>query len=185
MFVLAAAPVWVEVTGALAAVVAAVAGAVAAVAAWRSAAASSSTSRDALEALGLAIRPTLYAALTRTQTHTEPARTVFMVSNKETFDAVDIEVEVVRRDGRVVRSSCKLLRGKETQPAEAGIDRFEGDIGDLPDTFDQFQLFDVVFVRYCDARRINQYEQRHEFTTGISPEGHTISSHSSTTRKVK
>lgn len=157
-------PLWLQAMVATATVVAAIAAALGAGAAWRSARASVATSRDAMEALALGIRPRLEAAPTHLMAGTLPPQYFVMVRNPSDFDATDIDVEVVRRDGQVFRTTSeRLAAGHGRPPGETDFLRAEA--GPEPKgIMGTKETFERIVVRYSDGRGIARYERRYLFT---------------------
>ena len=141
-----------------------------------SASASAATSRDALEALALAIRPTVHAG--------SQSEGGVRVENNSLFDAADIEVVAERRDGQTVRTERALLRGRdESEPSSKG-ESFDASVGDLRDDLGIQShaalpaTVKTLWVRYSDSRRIARYERRVDYhfdieggrgTAGVDP----------------
>jgi hypothetical protein len=145
---------------ATATVVAAVAAALGAGAAWRSARASVATSRDAMEALALGIRPRLEALA-----GTLPPKYFVIVRNPSDFDATDIDVEVVRRDGQVFRTTSeRLAAGHGRPPGETDFLRAEAGPEPKGIMGTEEEAFERIVVRYSDGRGIARYERRYLFT---------------------
>jgi hypothetical protein len=118
---------WWEVAGALGGAVGGLAAAVGAIAAWRAASASRATSRDALEALAVGIRPRLnveFANLSRRDASGRPlpAHRVAQIINEGEWPAADVEFEFRFRDGRRVRDRTERLDpAKGVKPIRGGV----------------------------------------------------------------
>lgn len=158
---------WYEVIGALGAAVGGLGAAVGAVAAWRAASASQSTSRDALEALALAIVPALevdFAVQPKGNLHAG-AWTARIRNVSQRFAANDIVFEAEFADGLAAHRAFEHLGPGEYRtltmreiamppggptPAEAGTS---------------------ALIRYSDERNIARYEQPYGFYLRALPDG--------------
>jgi hypothetical protein len=151
--------VGVETVAAIAGAVSAAAGTASAIAAWRAAKASWRTSRDASEALALAVRPRLSF---RPIVMTDPrgTRRVLVIKNITEHDAVEVDVEVRGRDGNVTRDSIRRLRPTVHRTWKQ-IDRQNDAHIDL-DTAPSAEL-DRSVVRYSDARGLARYEREERY----------------------
>jgi hypothetical protein len=134
-----------------------------ALAAWRAASASASTSRDAAEALGIAIKPTM-----KVQDGMENGKIpILYITNGSPFDAKDIRVTVRMRDNQEVMAQAERLAAATTlanQPVEPPL-RVE-----LPDVsdgivHDMVGTISVMHVRYSDDRRLCRYDYSWTVTT--------------------
>ena len=100
--------------------VSAVAAAFGAMAAWRAAAASARTSRDAAEALAIALKPSMdvqvLVELTYVQDKVETP--IVTVANASPFDAKDVKVDVELDDGKRARAEAERLKARPTRPGE-------------------------------------------------------------------
>lgn len=169
-------PAWLEVVVAVSTVLAGFGAAVGAIAAWKAASASLEASRDAREALALGVRPSLRVDF-GTAYEGETSRTGVMLWNVGRFDATDIAVEAVRRDGRRVEGRLERL-----VPGTTGEHQVPAVVVVADESERHASGFDVVrsiTVRYSDERRIARYEttQLFEVTTngGITGQ-HTTTS---------
>lgn len=151
---------WYEVVGALGAAVGGLGAAVGAVAAWRAAAASRATSRDALDALALAIAPTLgaeFAVSPQTDESGVGRWTARIFNGSSQFAATDVAFEAIFRDGHAVRDTTEriapsedreiLLRETALPPGGPSLD----------------EAGETAVIRYSDERNIARYEQRYSF----------------------
>lgn len=105
---------WWEVVGALGAAVGAIAAAVGAVAAWRAASASRATSRDALEALAVGIRPRVSVGIQQLPRQPGdpmpgPTRLVVRVVAAGEWPARDLDLEATLSDGQHFRDRREHL----------------------------------------------------------------------------
>lgn len=156
---LAATPWW-QVVSAVGAAAGAIAAAVGAGAAWRAANASRATSRDALEALAVGIRPRLdvdFAGVVRADGDQEQLAgdLVAEVSNISEWPATDLSLEVGFRDGRIVREQTERLAAPtgDREGSLSGEWRVAIRPGAPIDRAPQFAV-----LRYSDDRRIARYE---------------------------
>lgn len=142
--------------------------AIGASAAWLAARASRRTSRDALAALAVGLRPSVSADVTR-YVGGEPleARLVARVHNTVSeFDALEVQVEVLLRSGETIRGATERL-GPSNRSFELTL------IRDAPDVIIQ-NLVDRMTVRYWDARHIARYELEHVYFTAVMEDGTTL-----------
>lgn len=169
--------------------VGAIAAAAGSIAAWRAAVASERTSRDALLALALAIRPHVEVVIMG-YTRGDPSgpmksRQRFLAHAYNTsreWDALDVEVEVEFRDGRRVQERCERLAPSgdaKPRPFPEG-DYFEVDLGEPLGPQSIHEAVRRVTVRYFDSRRICRYEWRREYFFERKQEGSITSESSST-----
>jgi hypothetical protein len=162
---------WWEVVGAVAAAVGALAAAAGAGAAWRAASASAATSRDALEALAVGIRPRVritWRQLPRRPGDPMPCPTrlfVRVVAVGE-WPATDVDLEAVLSDGEHVRDHLEQLDAggdfmgdRDPQwlvPLRDVTAEWPAAMGGGIDWPEQLS----VTVRYSDARGVARYEHR-------------------------
>jgi hypothetical protein len=151
--------------------------AVGAVAAWRAASASQSTSRDALEALAVGIRPTLrvqFANVTRGDGQGLPrtSQHVAWIINESEWAAADVTFEMQFRDGRVARSDNeRLAPSKDVEPMKGG-EHLEIVLAEAPEGGVSFQgQAESAMLRYSDQRRIARYEVAYGFSFTEDREG--------------
>ena len=144
--------------------------AVAAVAAFSAARQSDITSRNAMEALGLAMEPTLdaYVGLVSLQEGDAPMREIAQVEvrNKSAWSADDVEVEVLLSDGR--RGSHRWARivpasvSNLTYPVSPTTETFEITGGfpkhREPVDGEELTFTNTVTLRYSDERRALRWE---------------------------
>jgi hypothetical protein len=153
-----------QAVAAVAAVASSAAAAVSAVSSWRAASASRATSRDALEALAVGLRPKLQATVNEFSYGTnvagiEIARLVVAtVKNFSDHEAADIEVEARLRNGVVLKGEHPWLR-----PSRFRIWEHFDDENDVRITLKDGSLeseVGVTIVRFSDARRLARYERK-------------------------
>lgn len=155
---LAATHSW-EAVSALAAAGGAIAAAVGSVAAWRAASASRATSRDALEALAVGIRPQLvidFDGVARANADGEPppGALVAEVSSISDWAATDLRLEVRFRDGRLVhRTTERLAPSSVGTGVEGRAWTVAIDPGEPAD-----RAPESAALRFSDERRIARYE---------------------------
>jgi hypothetical protein len=132
--------------------------AAAAVAAWVSALASRRTSRDALAALAVGIRPDLRLDALRGG---DPPRDELIVRNDGEWDALNVDVDILLRDGRTISDGRGTLRPLVTRTGEPTGDLFTIDLGrpEEPAPSDRFRR---VIVTFTDSRRIATYRLEEE-----------------------
>jgi hypothetical protein len=88
------------------------------------------------------------------------------VNNDADFLARDIEVEVIRRDGRRFTGARDLLR-KDDSPLIV-------DIGELDDPTDggwEFLVVATVTIRFSDERKLARYERVEDYAHLSEPPG--------------
>jgi hypothetical protein len=146
-----------------------------AIAAWRAARASERgaeaserTSRDALVALAIAIKPRINVDTIDIHA-ADSNRSVVLVQNISEWQAADVEVEIRLRSGQIVDAHATILEPSQTAVGlPTGAD-FEVQFGQPGPTETHASRLDRVLVRYSDLRRIRRYEYRqiwsHERTT--------------------
>jgi hypothetical protein len=100
---------WSVVT-AVATALAAIAASISAIASWRAARSSAKTSEHATEALATTIVPGVRTRGTYQSDDRQPPVAFVAVNNDVDFLARDVEVEVIRRDGRRFTGTRDLLR---------------------------------------------------------------------------
>lgn len=130
-------------------------------AAWRSANASRETSRDALEALAVGIKPYLDVRTILGVEHGAPTGELFVeVYNSSAWPASDVRLEVRHRTGRVDKES-RWRVGSD----RLGEQRWTVLLRDVqPASVDVFaevrQRIESVVLTYSDERSIARYELR-------------------------
>jgi hypothetical protein len=110
---------WWQVLAAVSAAIGALAAAAGAVAAWRSARASERTSRESRRALGAALRPRLKVDtfdLSEDERFAGRSGLAVVVYNPSDWDAADVEIEAVYRDGERIRDSAERVPGHDEEP---------------------------------------------------------------------
>jgi hypothetical protein len=150
--------------------VGAVAAAFGAAAAWQAAQASRETSRDALLALGYAIRPRVTADILSIMsgnppgTPTNPVHLyVARAENSSEFDASDVETEVRFRNGEVVQGRRERLGPANIGKPGATRDQFDLDLSHPRPGVDTAESVSSLIVRFSDARRICRWEWRRDY----------------------
>lgn len=168
-------PLWAQFLGIGATALAAIMGAVAAIAAWRSAKYSQATSHDALEALALGIKPQLVFAPTLYHEGGKDSQYFLMVRNPSEWDATDIDVEVLLRNGKTIHSHTErlpALHGKQAEPGKF----MRADLGIPLEQHEEVQkLIGSIVIRYSDYRSIARYEQGIDYSYEEKPGGITTS----------
>jgi hypothetical protein len=159
--------VW-TVVGALGAAIGGLGAAVGGVAAWRAASASRATSRDAMEALGLAIAPSLAgdAGITPIPDGTETCTWHVRIFNLSTqFAASTLHFEARFKDGeRVDQALERLAPGEHWELPLRVIGMPPG--GPLPNEAEE-----VATLRYSDEKGILRYETEFGFMGRKNPDG--------------
>ena len=155
--VLAAAEWW-EVVSAVGAALGALAAAVGAIAAWRAASASRATSRDALEALAVGIRPRLRVSVADEY---PAAKRIATVENVSEWPARDLVFELRLRDGTVQREESEQL--DPVKGLRGGTQWFVVLEGSSPGGPSLEASAKSIVVRYSDDRRIARYEHTMAF----------------------
>lgn len=161
------------IVGALGAALGGIGAAVGGVAAWRAASASRATSRDALEALGLAITPALAgdAGIDPLQDGSETGRWHARIFNVSTqYAAANLHFEATFQDGEIVKDERERL-----DPGETWIVQLRT-IGMPPGGPSHEEAGHHAFLRYSDERRILRYQIEFGFVTVPRPEGSTRTS---------
>lgn len=153
---------WWQVVSSIAAAVGAVAAAVGAIAAWRAASASRATSRDALEALAVGIRPGLKVRFTTILSDAGPQRAV-IVQNDSEWPATDLDFELRFRDGRSISDHVERLdpvKGNHAPTDDGQWSVLLGLAGEarIPSLE---EVAKSAVLRYSDDRRIARYEGGH------------------------
>lgn len=143
--------------------VAAVATTAAAVAAWKSALASRRTSQDALAALAVSLRPHVSAEVTLRGTAGEDLRQVARAFNDSAWDALDVAIEVLLKDGTRLIDRHERLRPALTQSRERTGDEIAIDLIPAHEGFElepASQCAQRVTVSYSDSRKIARYQHQ-------------------------
>lgn len=156
------------ILGSLGAAVGGIGAAVGGVAAWRAASASRATSQDALEALGLAIAPTLAAdaGIQPLQDGSETGRWHARISNISTqYAAASLHFEATFEDGVTVKDERDRLGPGETWTVQLRT------IGMPPGGPSYEEAGRFAFLRYYDERRILRYQIEFGFVTATRPDG--------------
>jgi hypothetical protein len=186
--VILAAASW-EVVSALSAAVAAIAGAVGAGAAWRAANKSAATSRDALEALAVGIRPRLRVGISQLPRQPGvpmpgPTRLFVRVVAVGEWPATDVELDATLSDGQRLRDQLEqldaggdLMSTTHPQwlvPLRDVTAEWPAPMGDGIDWPEHLS----VTVRYSDARGVARYEHRQDADLRGSAVNLTVSANS-------
>jgi hypothetical protein len=171
-------PNWLEVVGIVGTVVGGVGAAVGAIAAWKAASRSAEASQVALDALALGVKPSLTARLTWLVGE-ESEGPIVEVTNESDWDAIDVHVEVFRKDGQRFKDSTQRLparRNVQTEDEEIMYVSM-GDIDPQDPGYEigGLELFaERACVRFSDYRDIARYELCHYWEyerSEPSPEG--------------
>jgi hypothetical protein len=156
---------WSVVT-AIGTMLAAVAACISALASWKAAKSSATTSEHATEALAATILPRVRTRGTYQRESGHLPVAFVAVSNDVEFPARDIEVEVVRRDGRRFVNRRDILE-KDDDPIVIEI----GELGEpTPDGW-TFLLVGRVTIRFSDERKLARYERVEDYTRLSEPPG--------------
>lgn len=131
-----------------------------ALAAWKAALASRATSQDALEALALAMEPSVHMDVYEGPRETGapmpgPTRMMLNIRNSARWAASAVDIEMTLGDGEVIRSHHELL---DTMIEDGDINLPIRDVTAEWPPHDSADVFSVV-VRYSDLRGIGRYEQ--------------------------
>lgn len=150
---------WYEVVGALGAAVGGLAAAVGAVAAWRAASASRATSRDAMDALALALAPRLRIECWPVAEPEGSDSGVWKaeIFNESEFAATNVVLEAHFRDGQRLQEHIERLAGGTIEAVPMR------DIEPPPAGPTIAQSGEELVLRYSDERGIGRYELRHLF----------------------
>jgi hypothetical protein len=163
------------IVGALGAGVGGIGAAVGGVAAWRAASASRATSRDALEALGLAIAPAFAgdAGIDPLRDGTDTGRWHARLFNISTqYAATNLQFEAIFEDGVTVKHELERLRPGETWTVQLRV------IEMPPGGPSAEEAGRNAFLRYCDERQILRYQLEFGFLGTHAPDGsirHSVS----------
>lgn len=158
------------ILGALGAALGGIGAAIGGVAAWRAASASRATSRDALEALGLAIAPTLTgdAGIDPLHDGSETGRwhaRIFNTSNRRA--AVRLRFEASFEDGEIVKDELERLDPGAVWTVQLRT------IGMPPGGPTSEQAGRHAVLRYSDERDILRYQIDFGFVSAPRPGGLT------------
>jgi len=148
---------WAVVT-AIGTAIAAIAACVSAMASSRAAASSAKTSEHATEALATTIVPGVGARGVYQHEGTNPPEAYVAVNNDVDFLARDIEVEVIRRDGRRFKGERDLLR-HDDQPLVVEI----GELDASTPSGNEFLVVATVTTRFSDERKLARYERVEQY----------------------
>lgn len=172
-----AGPHWWEVVSSIGAAVGAGAGAVGATAAWRAATASRATSRDALEALAVGIRPRLkaeFGVLHRGDEHGQPtgAQLAAWVTNEAEWAATDVTLDVEFRDGRHVGERTERLDAHPRVDPTPHAEQWTVTLGEVPAGAQSIHSHGKeAILRYSDERGIARYQITYGFVFRQGTEG--------------
>lgn len=158
------------IVGALGAALGGIGAAVGGVAAWRAASASRASSKDALEALGLAIAPTLSgdAGIDPIQDGSDTGRwhaRIFNLSAR--YAATRLHFEAVFEDGQIVNGELERLGPNKTWTVQMRM------IGMPPGGPTHEEAGHHAFLRYSDEREILRYQIEFGFVSAPRPGGLT------------
>jgi hypothetical protein len=158
------------VVGALGAALGGIGAAVGGVAAWRAASASRATSKDALEALGLAIAPAIAvdAGIDPVPDGSDTGRwhaRIFNVSTR--YAASKLHFEAAFTDGWVAKDEIESLGPNETWTVQMRT------IGMPPGGPTHQEAGHHAVLRYSDEREIIRYQIEFGFVSAPRPEGKT------------
>jgi hypothetical protein len=150
---------WYEVVGALGGGIGGIAAAVGAVAAWRAASASRATSRDAMDALALALAHRLRVECWAVAEPEGSDSGIWKaeICNESEFAATNVVLETRFRDGQRLRERIERLAGGafETVPMRK--------IEPPPAGPTIAQAGEELVLRYADERSLGRYELRYLF----------------------
>lgn len=155
-------PFWLQISALTATTIGGLSAAVGAIAAWRAAKRSAESSKMAVDALAIAMKPSLKADLSWLVTNeSEDYEAVAIVENASHWDAADVDVEITFRDGRRVRESVDRIPApssaddaeEERIYVRLGLSRSPGD----PDQGPLKRLVERICATYSDARGLARY----------------------------
>jgi hypothetical protein len=158
------------IVGAVGAALGGIGAAVGGVAAWRAASASRATSKDALEALGLAIAPSVAAdaGIDPIPDGSETGRWHARIFNASTqYATAKLHFEAVFMDGWTAREELERLGPGETWTVQLRT------IGMPPGGPTHQEAGHHAFIRYSDEREILRYQIEFGFVSAPRPEGQT------------
>jgi hypothetical protein len=156
---------WSVVT-AVATALAAIAASISAIASWRAARSSAKTSEHATEALATTIVPGVRTRGTYQSDDRQPPVAFVAVNNDVDFLARDVEVEVIRRDGRRFTGTRDLLR-KDDLPLTVEI----GELNLPTAAGAEFLAVATVTIRFSDERKLARYERVEDYAHLSEPPG--------------
>jgi hypothetical protein len=151
---------WYAVAGGIGAAVGGVGAAGGAIAAWRAASASRATSRDALDALAIAIAPELridFAVEPKSEDSDSGRWTVRIRNTSSQFAAGDVAFEARFKDGHAVSWNSERIGPKEH------VEVLLREISMPPGGPTVAETGETATLRYSDFRRIWRYEQSFAF----------------------
>ena len=131
---------------------------------WQASKASVVTSRDALEALAVGIRPRP-SYWFPVETDPTGTRQLAMINNLGEWPATQLEFEARFRDGRVIRDRAERLA-----PVDRGGEDWKVVLEDPPAGTVEEKV-DFAILRYSDDRGIARYESRTKFRYERSVKG--------------
>lgn len=156
------------ILGAIGAGVGGIGAAVGGVAAWRAASASRTTSRDAMEALGLAIAPALTgeAGISPLRDGSDTGQWEARIHNVSTqYAAAKLHFEALFKDGATVKDELERLGPGETWTVQLRT------IGMPPGGPAPQEAGRHAFLRFSDERRILRYQIEFGFLEAPRPDG--------------
>jgi hypothetical protein len=166
---------WWEVVSAVGTAAGAIAAAVGAFAAWRAASASRATSRDALEALAVGIRPALEVRFV-VLGNTTGSHHAAIVDNVSEWPATHLVFDMRFRDGHAISERAERLdpaRGDGQAPNDG---RWTPVLAPAePRTTFFAEIADSAVLRYSDDRGIARYEQSFRFNFTKTRNGSIVS----------
>ena len=172
-----------EAVAAVAGLLSAIAAAVSATNSWRAASASQQTSRNAMEALAVGLRPKVQARVSPVVYGTNPQGTQVAhrleawVKNFSDHEAVDIEVEARGLDGTALTAHAAQVR-----PSSFRTWKNRDETNDLRPTLaegDAQPNIERLVVRFWDAKKLAQYEREERYRVERrGPDAHGITGES-------
>lgn len=154
------ASMWVSVIGAAGAVVAAAAAVSQAASARRSASDAKSTEARATEAIATLTAPFVATRGVYQRRDSNGRLGAYAaVNNNFDFEARDVKVEVVLRNGPTFRSERALLRRDNDPPLEVWL----GGIKDPTAAGSEFLVVASIRIEFSDARNLARYERIEEY----------------------
>jgi len=157
-----------EIAAAVGTCIGGLAAGVSAVFSFLSARASRATSRDALEALAVGIRPHLRVSTSLTDTDAGPGTGIAVaVRNESSWPATDLRLEVRYRDGHVTKDSRERIdpgahptHGYDVWTVPVKGVRVAGPQAPNPYSGDTVDVVASAVLTYSDERGIARYEHR-------------------------
>lgn len=169
-------PLWLQIGALVGTMVAGIAAAFGARYAAVAARNSANTSREAAEALAIAIKPSLAIRLNEVSSRGEGSYPAVSVTNDSDWDAHDVEVEVMTDGGRITRHKMHIILAARNR-GEDDDESFDVRIPDpalgspAPHQDDLSLWVTRVRITFWDHRHIAQYELIHAFDFEESEDG--------------